>query len=171
MQIKTPLSGERITIRDYVRTDLPFVAGMWFDGENGKYLSDPTAGFVDENYQKALDGMEDNPAGYYLVIETKDFPVGSCCMFPDKAGQVYDIGYCIHKKYWRRGYGTEAILLLKEWIQARGGREITAEVAAENAASNLLLRKMGFEMHRKSEFRKYKMDVHYESYIYRLVLR
>ena len=158
MQIKTPLSGERITIRDYVRTDLPFVTGMWFDGENGKYLSDPTAGFVDENYQKALDGMEDNPAGYYLVIETK-------------AGQVYDVGYCIHKKYWRQGYGTEAILLLKEWIQARGGREITAEVAAENAASNLLLRKMGFEMHRKSEFRKYKMDVHYESYIYRLVLR
>ena len=115
--------------------------------------------------------MEDNPAGYYLVIETKDFPAGSCCMFPDAAGQVYDVGYCIHKKYWRQGYGTEAILLLKEWIQARGGREITAEVAAENAASNLLLRKMGFEVHRKSEFRKYKMDVHYESYIYRLVLR
>ena len=171
MQIKTPLSGVRITVRDYLRADLPFVTGMWLDGENGKYLSDPARDYADDAYQKALDEMEDNPAGYYLVIETKDFPVGSCCMFPDKDKKVFDIGYCIHRKYWRQGYGSEAVSLLKEWIQGHGGREITAEAAAENLASNLLLKKLGFEIQRESEFRKYKMDVCYQSYIYRLILR
>ena len=34
-----------------------------------------------------------------------------------------------------------------------------------------LLKKLGFEIQRESEFRKYKMDVCYQSYIYRLILR
>lgn len=80
MQMKDVLSSGRITIRDYVHTDMPFVSGMWFDTENGKYLSDPTWEYVDAVYQKALDEMENNPAGYYLVIETKGSPVG--CYIP-----------------------------------------------------------------------------------------
>ena len=172
MQIENAMSSARIVIRDYFHTDLPFVTSMWFDKENGKYLSDPVRDFVDDIFQKALDGMENNQEGYYLIIEAKDTkcPIGSCFMFPDAEKKSYEIGYCIHKEPWAQGYGSEAVLLIKEWICKHGGNEITAEVAKENLASNLLLQKLGFKIIRESKFVKYRMNIQYESYIYRLTL-
>ena len=173
MQIETALSNDRIIIRDYVATDLSFVTEMWCDKENGQYLSDPTKENIDAVYQNALEAMENNADGYYLVIETKDTrqPIGSCCAFPDEQKEVYDIGYCIHKAHWRQGYGTDAVALLIKWICACGGKEITAEVAKDNLASNLLLKKFGFAVKTQSQFKKYKTNLCYDSYIYSLVLR
>lgn len=55
MRIDNVLIGQRIIIRNYEKSDLDFLTGMWFDEENGKYMSDPTAEYVDEIFQKALD--------------------------------------------------------------------------------------------------------------------
>ena len=172
MQIKETLSAERISVRDYRKADLPFLTAMWFDGENGKYLSDPTAEYVDDRYKAALDGLEDSPNGYYLTVVLKgtEQVVGSCCIFPDGEKESYDIGYCIHKNYWGQGYGTELVALVVGWLRDRGAAEITAEAARENTASNRLLRKNGFEAVREGEFKKYNMGISFKSTIYRLVL-
>lgn len=173
MQIKDSLCTSRITIRDYREADRQFLTGMWFDGENGKYLSDPEEEYVDDKYVKALDALEDNQYGYYLtvVLNGSEEIIGSCCIFPDNERAAFDIGYCIHKNYWKQGYGTEVISLLKKWVRANGGKEITAEVAKDNAASNALLRKNGFEVAREGKFKKYNMDIHFDSYFYRLALK
>lgn len=83
---------------------------MWFHEENGKYMSDPIAEYVDQAYQKALDTLGESELGYYLVIELADTgeSVGSFCMFPDEGKKVYDIGYCIHREHWKKGYGSAA---------------------------------------------------------------
>lgn len=168
MKIETALQGSRIQIRDYRKSDLEFLTDMWFDAENGAYLSDPARAYVDETYQHALDTLEDSPHGYYLVIELADTgeTIGSCCMFPDETRKVYDIGYCIHKRHWKQGYGSETISLLLRWMQEQGAEKATAEVAVENAASNALLRKLGFEIEKRSEFKKYHMEVRFDSYLY-----
>lgn len=173
MQLKNNLYTPRITVRDYRKSDLPFLIDMWFDEENGKYLSDPAKAYVDDEYRKALDQLEDNPYGYYLtlVLNGSDEIMGSCFIFPDDKQESYDIAYCIHKNYWGQGYGTELIRLIIDWVYNHGGIEITAEVAKDNTASNLLLRKNGFEVIRENRFRKYNMDVYYDSYIYRLMLK
>lgn len=168
MRIGDSLTGERVRVRDYRRSDLEFVTGMWFDPENGAYLSDPDRDHVDAVYQKALDRMEDSPDGYYLVVELAGSGerAGTCCMFPDEAGKVYDIGYCIHKSHWRQGLGRETVSLLLHWLRERGAQTVTAEAAAENAASRALLDGLGFEVQRKSRFKKYRMDVEFESVVY-----
>lgn len=168
MKIEKTLYGQSVCVRNYTGADLAFLTDMWFDRENGRYLSDPTREYVDEAYQKALDTMEEEESGYYLVVELADTKehVGSCCMFPDETKRVYDIGYCIHKRYWKKGYGSEVISLLLTWLREQGAESVTAEVAAENAASNALLRKFGFEVKKRSSFKKYHMDVCYDSYIY-----
>ena len=172
MLIEKPLSASRITIRNYQSADLPFFTAMWFDEENGKYLSDPTQEYVDSVYQAALDDLEDNPNGYYLtvVLNASGQIIGSCCIFPENKNGSFDIGYCIHKNYWGKGFGKELISLLIEWIQEHGGIEITAEVAKENIASNKLLINAGFNAVRESKFKKYNMDIDYESFIYALNL-
>lgn len=48
MKIEEPLQGKRIAIRNYAPEDLDFCTGMWFDPENGRYLSDPDREHVDE---------------------------------------------------------------------------------------------------------------------------
>ena len=94
MKLDRPLEGERIVIRSYTPEDLDFCTGMWFDPENGRYLSDPAREYVDEVFQRALDGLQDSGDGYYLVVERKGGRerIGTCCAFPDEAGKVYDIG-------------------------------------------------------------------------------
>ena len=64
MKIKGKLSGECVRLRSYEKEDLPFCMGIWLDEENGRYLSDPTANFVDVVYQKALDNLQDREDVY-----------------------------------------------------------------------------------------------------------
>lgn len=167
MKLNAPLMGERIVIRDYTSEDLAFVTGMWFDPENGRYMSDPTAEYVDESYQKALDEMQDCEDGYYFIVELRESGerIGTCCAFPEENG-TYDIGYCVHKSRWKQGFGTELVNLLVSWVREQDGTAVTGEVAKENRASRALLEKCGFTVQKEASFKKYNMDVHFDSLIY-----
>lgn len=166
MKLDAPLVGDRIVVRNYTPEDLVFSTGMWFDPVNGRYLSDPEVDFVDGTYQKALDGLQDSGEGYYLVAFLGEERVGTCCLFPDKAGEVWDIGYCIHQSRWRQGFGTELVELMVEWVRKRGGSAVTAEVAKENPSSRALLEKCGFTAVGEGSFRKYNMAVRFDSLFY-----
>ncbi len=168
MKIEKDLLGKRIRIRNYAESDLDFLTDMWFDEENGKYMSDPTREYVDETFQKALYTLGESQYGYYLVVELADTQerIGSCCMFPNEDRKVYDIGYCIHKDYWKCGYGSEALSLLLNWPKEHGAENVAAEVAIDNIPSNMLLCRFGFEVEKQTEFKKYNMDVRFDSYIY-----
>ena len=170
MLIEKPLSASRITVRNYQRADLPLLTSMWFDYENGKYLSDPTQEYVDSVYLAALDSLEDNPNGYYLTVtlNASGQTIGSCFIFPDSKNESFEIGYCIHKDFWGMGFGKELVSLLIDWVREHGGIEITAEAANENTVSNQLLKNAGFKVVRESTFKKYNMDICYQSTCYSL---
>ncbi len=172
MRIKDSLVGERIRIRNYEVADKAFCTGMWFDGENGKYLSDPTEEYVDDVYQEAIDTLQDADDGYYFVVDrTLDGKtIGTCCAFPSVDGTNIDIGYCILKEYWRQGYASEVLRLITSWAKENSVQSITAEVAKENVASCGLLEKMGFTVKEETTFKKYRMDITYDSYVYELRL-
>lgn len=169
MQIRENMIGNRIEIRDYRTEDQDFVEKLWFDPKVNQYLSDPSRECADDKYYEALSHMEDNEAGYYLIIQRKDSaqPMGTCCMFPDKDRTTYDIGYAIAETCWNRGYGSEAVELLLHWIREQGGKTVTCQVAVDNTASNALVRKMGFSVDRETRFRKWNTDITYQSYLYR----
>ena len=170
MKLERAVSGDRIELRDYRDSDREFCTEMWFHPENGRYLSDPDQAHVDGKFRRALDSLEDNKDGFYCVAWLKNGQrLGTCCLFPEEDGS-WDIGYCVHRRYWGRGYGTEIVGLLIEYVRGQGGKSLTAEVAKENAPSNALLKKLGFQAEREGEFSKYNMPVRYESWFYRLWL-
>ena len=172
MKIEKPRSTARITVRNFQKADLPFLTAMWFDEDNGKYLSDPTRDSVDRVYQTALEQLEDSPNGYYLTVVWNDPEtiVGSCFLFPDGQQKSFEIAYCIHKDYWGRGLGKELLSLAMDWVRDQGGAAITAEAAKENLASHQLLIKNGFQVVGEASFQKYNTEISYESYLYRLPL-
>lgn len=172
MKFYANVSTDRITMRSYQTWDYGFVSGMWFDKENGKYLSDPEKMYIDEKFKNLLKEMSYTPEGYYFVVEDRDtgLLVDSCCAFPNLNSEnkfVFDIGYCVHKSLWRQGYGTEIVTLLLSWIKEFGyGVSVTAEVAKDNIASVELLKKLGFKIIKESSFKKYNMNISFDSYIF-----
>lgn len=175
MKLDGKLLGKNIAVRSYQRSDLDFVSGMWFDKENGKYLSDPEKEFIDEKFQKAIDGLEDSPSGYYFTAEkiSTGELIGSCCAFPDYDGMgnlFYDIGYCVDKSHWRQGIGSDVLKVLLDWIKSQNAKYVTAEAAKENTASVQLLKKFGFKVFKEASFKKYNMNISYESYIFKKTL-
>ncbi len=167
MKLNAPLMGGRIVIRNYEATDLDFLAEMWFDPENGKYMSDPTREYIDEAYQSILNTLQDSTDGYYLVVllaETGE-RIGSAGIFPVDRND-YDIGYCVHKDRQRQGFGTEIVSLLLDWLSHAGTETVRAEVAVDNLPSNRLLQRFGFNVEKSSEFKKYNMDIRFSSYVY-----
>ena len=168
MKISEVIHTERLYIRSYDNSDIDFVSKMWFDKENGKYLSDPTPEYIDEKFQKAVDNIQDTVGGYYFIVcLNSGEKIGSVSTFPDENGENYDIGYCIHKDYWKNGYGTEAVSALIEWIKEKGAKSVTAEAAIENKGSCRLLEKLGFKVIEETEFKKYNMGIVYKSYVFR----
>ncbi len=150
MKLNEPLIGERIVIRNYKSSNLKFVTDMWFDEENGKYMSDPTKEYVDDRYQSILDDLENSDDGYYLIVDlvNSGVSVGTAGIFPTEDG-VYDIGYCVHKSKWQQGFGTEIVTLLLKWLENQGAKKVMAEVAIDNLPSNMLLQKFGFTVEKE----------------------
>lgn len=65
MKIDRNIIGEHIILRSCVNSDLEFLTSMWSDKENGKYMSDPTEEYVNDDYQKALDTLENTADWIY----------------------------------------------------------------------------------------------------------
>ena len=170
MILKEAPETRRLQIRAYRKSDRDFCLSLWCDEENGKYMSDPLLKNADEKYLAFFDAMEDEPGGYYLIAELKESaaPVGTCCIFPE--GGNYDIGYCIAKEHWREGLGSEMMQALIGWIEADGGRSVTAEAADRNAASVALLRKFGFREDRETKYKKRGEDTVFDAHVFKRVI-
>lgn len=158
----------RLRLRSQTREDTAFALGIWGDPEMGRFLSDPPRDCVDEAYCAELDRLEDSPEGYYIIAEDKRTGrrIGTCCAFPEEGGRSWDLGYSIHRDFWRQGYATEMVSAVLEFAKARGARYATAGVAKENDGSNGVMRKLGFVPVREGRFQKCRTDRVYEEYIY-----
>ncbi len=133
-------------------------------------MSDPAFENIDEKYRSCLAEMADSQDGYYLIAEMKKdgTPVATCCAFPE--GKNYDIGYCVSRKYWKNGFGTEILEALIRWIWKSGGVSVTGEVADANAASIALLRKVGVCEDRKTRYKKWGEETFFDAHYYMRVL-
>lgn len=163
----------RLLIRPTRESDGAACLDIWLDEEMGRYLADPPRDKADEAELSFAVGIEQDEGWYPMVMirrESGDF-LGTCSVVPTEDGACWDLGYAVHQRYWRQGYGTEAIARLIEEGRARGVRAFTAAVAQENEASNALMRKLGFRVWKSDgSFRKRGTDIVYREYVYRLEL-
>lgn len=169
-RIMTP----RLLIRPTRPADGPDCLAIWLDEEMGRYLSDPPREKADESYLHFADDIDQDEGWYPMVAvdrETGAF-IGTCSVVKTEDDACWDLGYCIHRRYWRQGYGTEMVGALIDAGKQAGARAFTASVAQANAGSNALLRKLGFRVWKDDgSFRKHGTDIVYPEYVYRLDIR
>lgn len=163
----------RLYIESTKKEDTDFCLEIWLDDEMGKYLSDPPREKVDDIYLKWKENVEIYTGCYYFVAVSKETGeyIGTCSAVPSGDKKHWDLGYAIHKNYWRQGYATEMIESLIDFCRINGARKITAPVAKENIGSNAVLKKLNFYVEKEGTFTKYGTDIKYDDYTYRLDLQ
>lgn len=166
------LETNRLIIKSTKKEDTDFCLDMWLDDEMGKYLSDPPRDKAGKTYSRWKENVESYNGCYYFVAVSKETGnyIGTCSTVPSEDKAHWDLGYSVHKKYWRQGYATEMIRALINFGYINGGRKITADVAKLNEGSNAVLRKLGFYIEKEGTFKKCGTDIIYDEYTYRLDL-
>ncbi len=75
------------------------------------------------------------------------------CSVPNEYFPAMELGYALGKDYWNRGYCTEAMKAVTEFLFTKGVHKITCCHITENTASGRVMQKCGmkYEGIRKSE--------------------
>ena len=110
----------RLIIREYVQGDFDGLRDIICDAETMKYYPRP----YDENgvtrwLNWCIKSYADNGFGLWALElkETGEF-IGDCGISLQNIDgeMLYEIGYHINKRFWRRGYAKEACAAVKEWF-------------------------------------------------------
>ena len=166
------IETQRLYLRGFNKDDAKFAISIWNDQEMGEYLPDPALEEVDEAYLKEIEELGEDETCCYLISESKVSKerIGTCSFIPSDDGKVYDIAYCVHKKYWHNGYATEMAKGMIDYAMQHGAKRITVVVNKENAASNAIVRKIGFEIVGDRAYKKVGTDLLFTDYRYELIV-
>lgn len=115
MTIETP----RLTLRPYTMKDYDALYEIVSDPETMAYYPAPFTPEKTRNWIAwNLDNYEKYGFGLWAVVrrDTGEF-IGDCGLTLQNIDGVLlpEIGYHIHKKYWRQGFGSEAARAVRDW--------------------------------------------------------
>ncbi len=144
------LRTDRLLLRPFEESDLPSVH---------RYASDPTVvNFVEWGpnteeesaafIRRAAARVREEPCLKYelaVVLISEDELIGGCGLrIRSESNGEAEVGYCLNRKYWGRGYATEtALALLRFGFDELKLHRIYAVCDSENKASARVLSKIG----------------------------
>lgn len=146
----------RLILRPFEEGDAPAVQAYAGNPENlffmlwGPNSPEQTRDFI----RMAMTAMRQRPCrDIHLAVLLKESGklIGACSLSIEEA--VGEIGYILHKGYWRQGYGTElGRFLITLGFGELGLRRLCAHCDADNTGSYRLMEKIG--MRREGCFRR-----------------
>lgn len=105
------------------------------DERQGRYVNNPRSMRIN------VDGDGVGWVGYWEVAVEGD------------GGSAWETGWSVRREFQGRGIATAAMRLLLEQIRREGShRYVHATPSVDNAASNALCRKLGFELRKEFDF-------------------
>ncbi len=144
------LCTQRLGFRLWSLDDFDLAFGLWGDLEVTKLID--ARGQLSENQVKERLAQEIATAGLHSVqywpifLLSNDDHVGCCGLRPyDLSQGVYEIGFQICSKHWRRGFASEGARAVMEYaFDKLGVSGLFAGHNPKNEASRQLLEKLGF---------------------------
>jgi RimJ/RimL family protein N-acetyltransferase len=142
------LETPRLRLRRMVMGDLDFVASMLGDPWVMRFY--PEVQDREESAEwirRQRDRYLDDGHGLWLMVErATGLPCGQIglCMQRVNDRDVPEIGYLVHRPYWRRGYATEAAFATRAFaFDTRGYARVVSLIRPENLPSQGVARKLG----------------------------
>lgn len=142
--------GEKVILRELRKSEMEIVKQGINDKEVRYFLSDQILPYKYEDEISWYDGVSGNTLkGYNFAIEDKETGkyIGACGVNELKdIARVATIGILIFdKKYWNRGYGTDALNVLIDFLFNQVNmNKISLKVYSFNERAKASYRKCGF---------------------------
>lgn len=170
-EIKT----KRLVLRRFHENDAKEIFENW--------ISDPeVAKYMVWNYQKDIKETEEwlqkciskyeklDVYNWGIELKKSGSLIGSISANKtEHDDECYEIGYALGKEYWRKGYATESLKAVTEFlIKEVGISKFLCRYAKENRASGSVIRKVGFEYKGKGKFTSLDGKRNFESEEYYL---
>lgn len=83
------------------------------------------------------------PAWYEFAIVLAGRHIGGITLYMQEDRREAELGWVLHRDYWRRGYITEAAQAMMTFARSIGVRRIFACCDSENVASYKTMKKLG----------------------------
>jgi RimJ/RimL family protein N-acetyltransferase len=147
------LEGKSIRLKLGDKEDVDFFVDFW---NNLDYYGDYEPIMEQMTKAEAEKRLADSSKTAYFIIQKKDGTnIGLIASFGQSSGSI-TIGYAIKPSEHDKGYGTEALQLMVDYLfLAKEVHRVQANIDPENKASQRILEKVGFKkegVSRRSSF-------------------
>lgn len=147
IKIETP----RMFLRLIKEEDLPEVSELNSDPEVRKFFPD---GIQNEaqtraRIQEFMSYYKEKGLPCFIILDknTNEF-IGRCGFGPIETGEV-EVGYLIARKFWGKGYASEALKALLNWSKKNiSADDIIAFAPLKHTASHRVMEKCGMEYYK-----------------------
>ena len=142
------LETERLIVREYTMDDFDALHEILSDAETMKYYPKP---YDEEGVRRWIRWCMDSYQAYgfglwALELKSTGEFIGDCGISMQRIdGELLpEIGYHVHKKYWRQGYAKEACAAVKDWLFTHTAyASVYSYMNRENVASSATARANG----------------------------
>jgi RimJ/RimL family protein N-acetyltransferase len=146
--MKQILETPRLVLREMSLADMDFVAAMLADPQVMRFYPKCYTREESETWvRRSLDRYARHDHGLWLVLDrAAGQPVGQVGLVVQNLQGVEEkeVGYLIHRPFWRRGFATEAALACRDYaFAALAVERLIALVRPENVPSQGVARKLG----------------------------
>ena len=147
------LLTKRLILRKLVIDDVDSIFNNWAnDPEVTKYMTWNAHKSIEDTKQILAIWLEEykepKTIRYGIVLKENNELIGAIDVV-DYIDNNPEIGYCLSRKYWNKGYMTEACKAVVDYLFAIGYKTILIEADERNVGSNRVIEKVGFKFTNK----------------------
>lgn len=143
------LKTNRLLLRPLDITDLDAVHAYASDKENTMFMlwlpndtKEETAQFLSK---VTNEWKKDNPGYYEFAVTLDGKLIGAVSINLNAEKTMGELGWILHKRYWKKGYATEAAFAIKDFaVNTLRVSKLVAHCDYRNMASYRLMEKIGF---------------------------
>lgn len=158
--MNTPiLETERLMLRPFQKEDAVNVFECWeSDPDVAKYMFWTSHNDIEKTKEWITFELgqveKDDWYRFAIVLKGTSELIGTALIYFEEEVECWEIGYNLGKKYWGKGYTTEAMVKVIDFARKQLKiSQIVGRYAKENPASGNVMKKLGF---------KYEKDIPYE---------
>ena len=146
--------GDSFASKKVYEYDLTKCTGI--DGQNELVKFDNPIDFIGDNVEEYYNECEnDKIYDWYLYLKKDNIPIGNILADREDETGAIELSYNIHPDYWGKGYATEAVQSIIEYLKELKYKKVIIHFYDGNNKSKRVCEKLGFKLNSK-ELKFYK---------------